>query len=177
MKLLFLYGPPAVGKFTVAKELATQAGFKLLHNHLTIDLASSVFEPGTESYFNLLRKIRFSILEAAAQASVPGLITTFVYGPARLKAVRHYVNQIDRIGEEIYFIRLYCDKSVLAERVIKEDRKKYGKLIDTEKLNKKLSELGNPFAEIKDEESLCIDTGILLPTEAAQEIKKYYKLP
>lgn len=55
MKLLFLYGPPAVGKFTVAKEWAALTGFKFLHNHLTIDLVTSVFEPRSDPYFYLLR--------------------------------------------------------------------------------------------------------------------------
>ena len=34
MKHLFLYGAPAVGKLTVAKELADLTGYKLFHNHL-----------------------------------------------------------------------------------------------------------------------------------------------
>jgi tRNA uridine 5-carbamoylmethylation protein Kti12 len=32
MKLIFLYGPPAVGKLTVAQELVTLTGYKLFHN-------------------------------------------------------------------------------------------------------------------------------------------------
>jgi replication-associated recombination protein RarA len=34
MKLL-LYGPPAVGKLTIAKEIARLTGFKVAHAHLT----------------------------------------------------------------------------------------------------------------------------------------------
>lgn len=66
MKLIFLYGPPAVGKLTVAKELAALTGFKLFHNHLTVDVATSIFEHGSEPYHRVLRKIRFSVLEEAA---------------------------------------------------------------------------------------------------------------
>ena len=38
MKLIVIYGPPAAGKLTVAKELSKLTGFKVLHNHITIDL-------------------------------------------------------------------------------------------------------------------------------------------
>jgi replication-associated recombination protein RarA len=38
MKLILLYGPPAVGKLTIAKEIARLTGFKLFHAHLTSDL-------------------------------------------------------------------------------------------------------------------------------------------
>ena len=37
MKLIFIYGAPAAGKLTVANEIARQTGFKVFHNHLSID--------------------------------------------------------------------------------------------------------------------------------------------
>ena len=47
MKLVFIYGPPAVGKLTVATELVKLTGFKLFDNHVSIDFVKSVFEFGT----------------------------------------------------------------------------------------------------------------------------------
>jgi replication-associated recombination protein RarA len=47
MNLIFLYGPPGVGKLTVAQELAGMTGYKLFHNHLTVDLVYAVFDFGT----------------------------------------------------------------------------------------------------------------------------------
>lgn len=38
MKLVFIYGMPAAGKLTVAKELAGLSGYKLFHNHQVVDL-------------------------------------------------------------------------------------------------------------------------------------------
>jgi hypothetical protein len=43
MKLLLLYGPPAVGKLTIAKEIARLTEFKVFHAHLTVDLVASIF--------------------------------------------------------------------------------------------------------------------------------------
>ncbi|MGI8542838.1 MAG: hypothetical protein ACR2MD_05085 [Aridibacter sp.] len=36
MKLIFIYGSPAVGKLTVANEIAKRTCFKVFHNHLMI---------------------------------------------------------------------------------------------------------------------------------------------
>jgi replication-associated recombination protein RarA len=44
MKLLFLYGPPAVGKLTVAREVSALTGYRLFHNHLTVNLTLAVFD-------------------------------------------------------------------------------------------------------------------------------------
>ena len=35
--LCLVYGPPAVGKLTVAKEIAARTGYRLVHNHVSID--------------------------------------------------------------------------------------------------------------------------------------------
>ena len=37
MHLVCIFGPPAVGKMTVGRELSRQTGSKLLHNHMTIE--------------------------------------------------------------------------------------------------------------------------------------------
>lgn len=43
MNLVFLYGPPAVGKLTVATILAEKTGYTLFHNHQIINLLRNVF--------------------------------------------------------------------------------------------------------------------------------------
>jgi broad-specificity NMP kinase len=53
MKLIFIYGAPAVGKLTVANEIARQTNFKVFHNHLSIDCIEPIFDFGTASFFNL----------------------------------------------------------------------------------------------------------------------------
>ena len=73
MKLVFIYGPPAVGKLTVAEGLAALTGFRLFHNHLTVDLVTSIFERGMPSYGEMVWRIRFAILEEAARANIDGL--------------------------------------------------------------------------------------------------------
>src|SRR4051794_37159286 len=78
VRLLFLYGPPAVGKLTVANEIAQRTGFKVFHNHLTIDAILPVFEFGTVSFGKLVSLIRAETIAEAARENVD-LIYTFCY--------------------------------------------------------------------------------------------------
>jgi len=80
MKLIFIYGPPATGKLTVARELSKLTGYKIFHNHLTADLVSSFFPFGTKAYSDLVARIRLDLIETAAKNKVRGVIFTFVYG-------------------------------------------------------------------------------------------------
>ena len=58
MKLIFLYGAPGTGKLTVARELAALTGYRLFHNHLTVDLAKAIFDFGTPDYLEYVRFLR-----------------------------------------------------------------------------------------------------------------------
>jgi len=78
MKLVFIYGPPASGKLTVATELAKLTGFKLFHNHVSIQLVQSIFEFGTKIFWRLTGKYRLEMIEEVAKAGID-TIFTFVY--------------------------------------------------------------------------------------------------
>ena len=40
MTLVFIYGPPGVGKLTTARALAELTGFRVFHDHLTVNLVA-----------------------------------------------------------------------------------------------------------------------------------------
>ena len=52
--LVFLIGPPAVGKMTVGAELARRTGLPLYHNHLSIEAVLPVFEYGSPAFDRLV---------------------------------------------------------------------------------------------------------------------------
>src|ERR1700677_4641170 len=81
MKLIFLYGLPATGKLTVARELAAMTGYKLFHNHLAVDLLLSVFDFGSAPFIELREQIWLSVFEHACRGGLPGLIFTFAPEP------------------------------------------------------------------------------------------------
>jgi hypothetical protein len=71
MKLLFLYGPAASGKLTIARELATLTGFALFHNHLVVDAVEAVFPFGSERFVKLREQFCLSMFREAADAGAP----------------------------------------------------------------------------------------------------------
>ena len=77
--LVFIIGPPAVGKMTVGHELALRTGLKLLHNHQTIDLILPFFPFGTPPFGRLVGEFRRRIFEEVASSELPGIIFTYVW--------------------------------------------------------------------------------------------------
>ena len=177
MKLIFIYGPPAAGKLTVAKELAEATGFKLFHNHLSIDCVTPVFDFGTKPFNRIVEMIRLAVFEEAARAGIDGLISTFVYA-AHLDdaSVSRAIEAVEGQGGEVCFVRLYCEREILEERLVAETRKSYGKLTSVETL-RGLLEKYELFAAVPGRESLSLDTSHLAPVETARHIINHYELP
>lgn len=142
MNLVILHGPPAVGKFTIAQELANITGYKLFHNHLTADLASSIFDTGTKEYSDLVEKIRLDVFENTAKNNLPGLIFTFVYGIETFKGknddkfIKKAMEILRRNHGQILFVKLACNQKVLEKRLAHPSRKKFNKLQSVELLKK-----------------------------------------
>lgn len=49
-KFIQIIGPQAVGKITVGQELAKITGYKLLYNHMTIEMARFIFDYDKEAF-------------------------------------------------------------------------------------------------------------------------------
>jgi dephospho-CoA kinase len=157
MKLIVLYGPPASGKYTVAKALAEKTGFKLFHNHLTVDLLKSVLPFGTPQFFQLSQKIRLEIFEEAAKQKISGIIFTFVYEKNTDDPfIQRTIDVVKSNGGEIVFVQIYCEKEELLKRVKEESRKQFQKVKSEEGLVGML-ESGEMMATIPFVESSKID--------------------
>jgi len=76
MKLIIIFGPPAVGKMTVGKELSKITNLKLFHNHMSLELVNNFYDFGTPDFRRLSREIRFSIFRSVAASDLEGLIFT-----------------------------------------------------------------------------------------------------
>ncbi len=170
MKLLFLYGLPATGKLTVAQELARMTGFKLFHNHLTVDLLLSLFDFGSPAFVELREEIWLSAFTQAARTGIPGLIFTFApeatvrpqFVPNLLKAARNEAFEID-------FIELTCPLPELKRRLDNPSRGQFKKLTSLD-LFDQLHAAGSLDAAHMPTPRLTIDTSSRTPSEAATEI-------
>ncbi len=89
MHLVFVYGPPGVGKLSVARELAALTGFKLFHNHLTVNLATTLFPRNSEAWERLLNGIRRETFAQVAQECVSVVFTNVWRGmPGHVERIR-----------------------------------------------------------------------------------------
>ena len=179
MKLILLYGPPAVGKLTIAKEIARLTGFKVFHAHLTVDLVAAIFPRGTPAYRKLLWDIRYAVFAEAVQAHIDGLIFTMVYRCNQEQSIARCVAVVESFGGEVCFVHVHCHAETLRERVVREDRKQHGKITSVELLNETLRhwEPQAPFEAATLWESLSLNTDVLRPVEAAQQVIAHYRLP
>jgi predicted kinase len=179
MKLILLYGPPAVGKLTIAKEIARLTGFKVFHSHLTVNLVEAIFPRGTPSRSKLLWDLRYAVFAEAAQAHLDGLIFTMVYGRDREQAIARCVEIVKSCGGEVCLVHVHCHAETLRQRVVREDRKQHGKITSVELLNELLShwEPQSTFEAATQWDSLSLNTDVLRPVEAAQQVIAHYRLP
>lgn len=76
MKIIFVYGPAAVGKLTVGRELAKLTKTPLFHNHLVVDAVSAVYPFGSEPFIRLRESFWLQAFTEAARAG-QSLIFTF----------------------------------------------------------------------------------------------------
>ena len=111
--LLFVVGPPAVGKMTVGHEIAARTGLKLFHNHHTIDLALRFFPYGTPPFQRLVGEFRRRIFEEVAASELPGLIFTYVWAFDHASddaAVEDYASIFRTRGGRVVFVELEAEQ-------------------------------------------------------------------
>ena len=175
MKLVFIYGPPASGKLTVATELAKLTGFKLFDNHVSIQFVRSIFDFGTKTFSRLTGKYRLEMLEEAAKEGID-VIFTFVYGRGEDdRFVKNVVKMIRSHGGQVCFVRLYCEPRELVRRVKASRRKRMGK-VSSEKILVDLFRRHYLDLEIPFHRSLSIDTTKRNPRSVAKSIARRYRL-
>jgi len=177
MRLIFIYGPPAAGKLTVGECLAARTGYKLFHNHLTVDLAHALFEFGSAPFGRYVEHLRFEAFETAARAGLAGMIFTFVYAlGADDGFVRAVQEIIERFEGEVCFVQLVCDRAALEQRVQGASRQRFRKITDGALLRAVIGR-HEVFQPIPFVSSLTIDTTELAAEEAAGRIAAHYGLP
>lgn len=130
MHFVLVFGPPAVGKMTVGDELCRLTGFKLLHNHMTVEPVLDIFPFGSPPFARLVNEFRRRIIEEAADAELPGLVFTMVWGldlDEDTSLIADYVDIVAARGGVTSFVELYADQSIRLERnetPIRLDRKR-----------------------------------------------------
>jgi hypothetical protein len=132
--LLFVFGPPAVGKMTVGRAIADRSRFRLFHNHHVIEPLLDVFDYETPEFQTLMNEFRQRVLEEAAAADID-LVFTLVWAldkPEDARAVRRHLAPFIEAGRQIAVLELAAGLETrlarngtelrLAEKKSKRDR-------------------------------------------------------
>ncbi|MFG0253429.1 MAG: hypothetical protein ACF8NJ_11215 [Phycisphaerales bacterium JB038] len=129
MKLIFLHGPPAAGKYTIARELAASHGVRNFHNHLTIDVAKALFEFGTDEFWALTHRLRRTALAALAdQGGADAVFTNCYSSPHDDATVAALEREIVSRGGDFVPVFLECGVDELRRRVVAPGRADMRKL-------------------------------------------------
>src|SRR3954453_17289400 len=138
-RLVFLYGPPAVGKLTVARAVAERSSFRLLHNHVTIDVVAKVLPFGTPTFWGAVGRLRQDLLECAAREEID-LVYTYVFAPGDEPQVDWAADAYEAVGGSVSFVQLVASPDDLLRRVVEDGRRSHGKIADVETLRELLRE-------------------------------------
>lgn len=186
---VLIFGPPAVGKMTVAQALARRTGFKVFHNHMTIELVLPFFAFGTPEFGRLVNGFRRRIFEEVAASDAPGLVFTYVWaldGTSDKAYVDGITALFDEAGWAVHFAELEARQGVRLERNRGESRlrEKASKrdlawsdqnLRDCDERYRLNSSGTDPF--FYPDRHFKLETSALTEDEAAQRILDHFGLP
>ena len=177
MQLIFIYGPAAVGKLTVARELGGKTGFPIFHNHLVVDMLLAVFGFGAPAFVEIREATWLQVMEHAAQEQLAGLIFTF--SPERTvrpEFIGKLVAVVEKWGGEVLFTQLTCPEEEFESRIENESRAEFGKLRSLELYRQLRDDGARAFPPMPDS-GLTIDTSKSDANASASKIVEYFGLP
>lgn len=171
--LIYLYGPPAVGKLTVAERLAELTGLPLFHNHLSVNAVRPIFGLGTPGYNAVIERLRIDVCATAIAEGTSLIFTNSSAwggddGRERFASfVARVLEAVEAAGGRTVLVRLTGDPDELEGRVGDTSRRDQHKLTDPTRLREILASFdASPLPRT----DLTIDTSAVDPGEAAERI-------
>lgn len=169
MQLVFIYGPTASGKLTVARELAQLRGYRVFHRHLVEDMATSVFPYGSEHFVRVREYNLLQVFREAVEANQSIIFTWLPERTTRESFVSHTCVVVDRLGGEVVFVELECPGAIIESRIPNADRRAWGKITDVTRY-RELEALGAFEFHHLPTPLIRIDTSRVSASEAAHRI-------
>jgi len=180
--VIFIYGPIAVGKLTVASLLSKKLGYKLAHNHSLNDFVQEVFDRNSYSSDYMKDNLRYFILEKAIKFKI-NIVATHCYshnfiskaGLSDPKYVEDLEKKLTKLGAKFYPVHLQATNEELLRRVSMNSRKKFKKLV-----NKKIMVKLLPTKDWQTSPTLknnfVINNTNLSPKKVADMIIRHFKI-
>ena len=169
MELIFIYGPPGVGKLTVARELSGILGYSVFHNHIAIDLAKSIYGNSGPRTQEMIRAVNLAAIATTASIE-KGLIFTYAR-PNDLDFIGRTMDIVERSGGSVFFVELRCDARTLLRRMESRKGSAFSKITEKKALFE-FKKVYGPFKKIRSQHSISINTSKMSALAAARAIKK-----
>lgn len=175
-ELIYLVGPPAVGKLTLAQEISRRRGAVVVDNHLISDpvFVPMAFGRGQAlETTDLLRERVFDVVLAATRMAPSDVSHIFTNWLQDRPAAGARVEQLRAVAADrgARFVPVWLDAqpAVLARRVGSMDRSRRAKIVDPQVLTEVL---GVPRLPAPDD-ALVIDTSQLTCAEVADLVETH----
>ena len=173
MDLVFLHGPAASGKLTMARALEAKVGFPVFHNHLVVDLLTTVFPFGSDPFIRLREQFWTSVFAEAARVDRSVSFTFTPEATVRPGFADRVKQLIEGGGGRVCFVRLRVSAGEQERRIGLPDRSEFHKLTDVETL-RRLRNYG-PDVELPPAD-LEIDTDSSDASQSAASIAEHFGL-
>ena len=128
MYCVFIHGPAAAGKFTVATALKARSGLPVFHNHLAVDAARSLFEFGSPGFVRLRENIWLAAFREAAERGRSFIFTFSPEASVPPAFIGAAIDIIESAGGQVLFVSLTCGEAVIEERIEAASRSAFRKL-------------------------------------------------
>lgn len=179
--MFYLVGMPAVGKYTIAKEVAAITGARLVDNHSIANVIFNLFEldgvtPLPEGIFGPVGKVRQAVLDALtnlAPRELSYVFTIVLLGgdPAEAEHFHKMVEVAEQRGSLFVPVLLRCRTGELMSRAANESRVQRMKLIDPATIASLNDD--RPQFETDHPNAITLDTTETPPAETALRIVEW----
>lgn len=178
--VVYLVGPPGVGKYTVGKLIADRIAAKLLDNHFWCNPIFEVVEPDGAPFpagvWDRANDVRSAVLETVALFGPAGRNYVFTHAvsdpgghPIDWVIAGQILWVVERRRASLLVVRLVCGEEQLCERISSEERAPRLKTTDSGKAQA-LASLA-PFP-INHDWILDLNTSDLSAAETAERVER-----
>ncbi len=181
-KIIFIYGLPATGKLTVAKDLAKMTDIPLCHNHMIFDLVFKIFKWQSREGQKMREKVYADIVKLSLQSGASIIFThahasaaQYPFGVSSNTFVRKIERMTKTYGGLFCPVYLLCSEKELYKRVVHPSRKTFNKTNTIAGMKWWIAS-DIPAAQLPTKNTFVIDNTKLSSKKVAEMIKKNFKL-
>ena len=186
MKFIIITGPQAVGKMTVGQELVKITNLKLLHNYMTIEILTKIFDYSRDSFRKLNEEFRIQIFKEFAKSNEKGIIFTTTWDfddEEEWDRIYKYIQIFKENNAQIYIVELEANleerlkRNKMENRLLNKPSKRNLGWSEKDLLKSvKKYRFNSKENEIKEKNYLRIDNTNISPDIVAKMIKNKFKL-